>query len=224
MNLGSASAFLVAVSFVTPVAATSYIDAQATAAYVQPVTSVSYIDARVQAVVSFPDVYGIEVVTPTDLVALTTTKGFSESVSQLDEIQAFDFTKGLFESPAITESIITSLVFIRNFSDTATLLDEFTRGVLPDDTIGSVDTYVSSFSKPFNEAIALLDNMDGDIEFQLVKTTSDSLAANDTQTLNVSVVKSENTTLNSSGVLAMQDYSDITYFAEDYVGIARTFT
>lgn len=206
MNLGSTSAFLVAVSFVSPVAA------------------VEYVQVKVQAEVSFPDVYGIEVVTPTDFFSLTTTKGFSEDVSQLDEIKNFDFAKGLSETPALVDNIVTTLIFIRNLTETITLLDDFARSILPDDAIGSVDTYVSSFDKVVNESIVLLDNMDGDIEFQLVKTTSESLVANDSQIFDVLVVKSENTTLSSSGFLAMQDYSDITYFAEDYVGIARTFT
>jgi hypothetical protein len=206
MNLGSTSAFLVAVSFVTPVAA------------------VEYVQVKVQAEVTFPDVYGIEVVTPTDLFSLATGKGFNEELSSLDEIQNFDFAKVLSETPALVDNITTTLIFIRNLTETITLLDDFSRSVLPTDAVGSVDTYVSSFGKVVSDVVTMLDNMDGDIEFQLVKTTSESLAANDSQIFDVLVVKSENTTLSSSGILAMQDYSDITYFAEDYVGIARTFT
>jgi hypothetical protein len=206
MNLGPTSAFLVAVSFVSPVAA------------------VEYAQVNVQAEVTFPDVYGVEVVTPTDIFSLTTNKGFNEELSQLDAIQNFDIAKGLSESPTLVDNIVTTLIFIRNLSETITLLDDFARSILPDDAIGSVDTYVSSFDKAVSESITMLDNMDGDIEFQLVKTTSESVTPNDSQILDVLVVKSENTTLASSGFLAMQDYSDITYFAEDYVGVARTFT
>lgn len=186
--------------------------------------AVDYVRVRAQAEVTFPDVYGIEVVTPTDLFSLTTGKGFNEELSSLDEIQNFDFAKGLSETPVITESITTTLIFIRDLTETITLLDNFARSILPDDAIGSVDTYVSSFDKGVSDVVTMLDNMDGDIEFQLVKTTSESLVANDLQIFDVLVVKSESTTLDSSGFLAMQDYSDITYFAEAYVGEARTFT
>lgn len=206
MNLGSASVFLVAVSFIAPTAA------------------VDYVEVKVQAEVTFPDVYGIEVITPTDLFVLATNKGFSEAIPQLDEIQTFDITKSLSEFPVLTDNIVPILIFIRDFSDAVTLLDLYAQSVLPTESVGSVDTYVSSVDKAVDDALLLLDNMDGDIEYQLVKTTSESLATNDLQISEVLVVKSENTTLSSSGLLAMQDYSDITYFLEDYVGTARTFT
>jgi hypothetical protein len=34
----------------------------------------------------------------------------------------------------------------------------------------------------------------------------------------------DNMPLSSSGLLSMQNYSDLTYFLEDYVGTSRTFT
>ena len=226
MNLGSASVFLVAVSFVSPAVSTSYIDAQvANAAYVQPVAKTSYIDVRVQAEVTFPDVYSVEIITPTDLVSLATTKSFNEIV-QFNDAQNFTFGKGISDFSTLSDSIVATLIFIRNFADTSTLLETYSSSLAKalEDSIGSVDTYVFSINKPVSDSLVLLDNMDGDIEYQLVKTTSDLLTANDSQIFDVLIVKSENATLNSNGILVMQDYCDITYFLEDYVGQSRTFT
>ena len=66
--------------------------------------------------------------------------------------------------------------------------------------------------------------MDGNIEYLLIKVLSEMLAVSDTQTVVFAANKSDNAVLSSSGSLLMQDYCDITYFLEDYVGQTRTFT
>ncbi|CAB4135379.1 hypothetical protein UFOVP285_11 [uncultured Caudovirales phage] len=85
MILNSRSVFLVAVSFVTPVAATSYINAQATATYVQPIANVSYIDARVQAEVTFP---GVDTYTQnaTDSIAFLDVKVVDITLGKIDDV------------------------------------------------------------------------------------------------------------------------------------------
>jgi len=66
--------------------------------------------------------------------------------------------------------------------------------------------------------------MDGNIQYLLIKVLNEALAVSDTQTVVFATNKSDNAVLSSSGVLSMQDYCDITYFLEDYVGQTRTFT
>jgi len=85
MILNSRSVFLVAVSFVTPVAATSYINAQATATYVQPIANVSYIDARVQAEVTFP---GVDTYTQnaTDSIVFLDVKVVDITLGKIDDV------------------------------------------------------------------------------------------------------------------------------------------
>ncbi len=62
------------------------------------------------------------------------------------------------------------------------------------------------------------------VEYLLIKVLSEMLAVSDTQTVVFAANKSDNAVLSSSGSLLMQDYCDITYFLEDYVGTSRTFT
>jgi hypothetical protein len=269
--------------------------------YLQPTFTVSYLDINICAAVTFPDVLSVDVVTPTDLVALTTTKALSDtysgfqdtairgfvkastdSVTMTDDIDidfflqklladtqgisdtdAYQLLKGLFESltPAdvkqlsfvkeladivntpvdsvayaiekslsetttFSDFVTTTLIFIRTFADSSSASDDV--DVLPQlsksEVLSSVDTDVLSVDKAFSEGLNLLDNMDGDIEYVFIKLVSELLVASDAQAVDFASNKSDNAVLSSSGILSMQDYCDITYFLEDYVGVSRTFT
>jgi hypothetical protein len=269
--------------------------------YLQPTFTTSYIDVQVSAAVTFPDVLSVDVVTPTDLVALTTTKALSDtysgfqdkavrglvkastdSVTMTDDIdidfflqklladtqgvtdaQAYQLLKALFENLApadakqlsfvkeladivntpvdsvayaidkslqetttFSDFVITTLIFIRTFSDSLTSSDD--QDILPQlnkaENLVSSDAETLSVDKNLSETLNLLDNMDGDIEYVFIKLVSELLVASDAQAVDFASNKSDNAVLSSSGILSMQDYCDITYFLEDYVGVSRTFT
>lgn len=164
MNLGSASVFLVAVSFVSPTATIRHVDAQANVVYMQPAAKTSYMEVKVQAEVTFPDIYAVDVITPTDLVTLAVSKGFNDSITNM-ETTAFTLTKALADSLTLTDSFYEDL-----------------------------------------------------------ETLADSMGVSDTQTLATTLGKDDNVSTSSSGILVMQNYSDITYFLEDYVGSSTSFT
>ena len=269
--------------------------------YLQPTFTTSYIDVQVSAAVTFPDVLSVDVITPTDLVTLATTKALSDtysglqdaaakafikarsdSVTMTDDIDidfflqklladtqgisdtdAYQLLKGLFESltPAdvkqlsfvkeladivntpvdsvayaiekslsetttFSDFVTTTLIFIRTFADSSSASDVV--DVLPQlsksEVLSSVDIDVLSVDKALSEGLNLLDNMDGDIEYVFIKLVSELLVASDAQAVDFASNKSDNAVLSSSGILSMQDYCDITYFLEDYVGVSRTFT
>lgn len=270
--------------------------------YLQPTFTVSYIDVQVSAAVTFPDVLTVDVVTPADLVALTTTKaladtysGFQDStirsfvkgnfdsVTMTDDIDidfflqkfltdtqgvtdsdAYQLLKALFESltpadakqlsfvkeladivntpvdsvaytieKAIADSVTLTDVaqafklYIRDFSDSFSTPDAYFLDIQPgqeQDSAAVSDTETLSVDKNLSETLNLLDNMDGDIEYVFIKLVSELLVASDAQAVDFASNKSDNAVLSSSGVLSMQDYCDITYFLEDYVGVSRTFT
>lgn len=269
--------------------------------YLQPTFATSYIDVKICAAVTFPDVLGVEVLTPTDLVSLTTTKSFadtysgfqdstvrsfvkgnSDSVTMTDDIdidfflqkllvenqpltdaKAYQLIKPLFEnlSPAdaqqlsfvkelsdivnipadsivyainkglqetttFSDFITTTLIFIRTFSDSVTSSDSpsITSELAKSESLASSDTQTLFVDKSLSESLNLLDNMDGDIEYVFIKVVSELLVTSDTQAVDFAPNKSDNAVLSSSGFLYMQDYCDITYFLEDYVGQTRTFT
>lgn len=269
--------------------------------YLQPTFSVSYLDINICAAVTFPDILAVDIVTPTDLVALTTTKALADttngfvdvatrsftkvnpdSVTMTDDIDidfflqkilsenqpltdakayqlvkaffdslspadaaqlttvknladivnipadsvAYAINKSLQETTTFSDFITTTLIFIRTFSDTLNSSDD--PDVLPQlakvETLVSLDVETLSVDKNLSETLNLLDNMDGDIEYVFVKLVSELLVASDAQAVDFASNKSDNAVLSSSGILSMQDYCDITYFLEDYVGTSRTFT
>lgn len=270
--------------------------------YLQPTFTVSYLDINICAAVTFPDVLSVDVVTPTDLVALTTTKsladvysgfadklvrafvkGRADSVTMTDDIDidfflqklladtqgisdtdAYQLLKGLFESltpadvkqlsfvkeladivntpvdsvaytieKALADSVTLTDVaqafklYIRDFSESLSAPDAYSLDIQPgqeSDSAAVSDNEILAVDKAFSEGLNLLDNMDGDIEYVFIKLVSELLVASDAQAVDFASNKSDNAVLSSSGILSMQDYCDITYFLEDYVGVSRTFT
>lgn len=270
--------------------------------YLQPTFTTSYIEVQVSAAVTFPDVLSVDVVTPVDLVALTTTKSFADTYSGFQDTTVRSFTKGSFDSVTMTDDIdidfflqkflsenqsltdvkayqlvkalfetltpadakqlsfvkeladivnipadsvaytiekaiadsvtLTDVaqafkLFIRDFSESLSTPDAYFLDIQPgqeQDSAAVSDTETISVDKNLSENLNLLDNMDGNIEYVFIKLVSELLVASDAQAVDFALNKSDNAVLSSSGILSMQDYCDITYFLEDYVGVSRTFT
>jgi hypothetical protein len=235
--------------------------------YVQPTFAVSYLDVNICAAVTFPDVLGVEVITPTDLVTLATTKVLADATNGFSDSVTRTFTKGLFDSQILNDlavigdiqphidvvdtsspaDSITGVVFAkyiadafslvdsavavklyeRSFSDSFSVPDVPYKSILPGTEVDAAtvsDNSSRGVDKNLAEALTLIDNMDGDIEYLFFKATSDLISQTDAQAVVFAPNKSDNAVLSSSGILSMQDYCDITYFLEDYVGVSRTFT
>lgn len=75
-----------------------------------------------------------------------------------------------------------------------------------------------------SDVVSLTDNMDGNLTYQFVKTTSDLQGVYDTQVVDMFAQKADNVLVDDAGLVAMTDYCDISYFSSDYVGTSRAFT
>lgn len=300
MSVIASKILLASVGFIEPTASATYIEATATPSYIQPQVRLSYIQAVVTAEVTMPDVLAVEVVTPVDLVTLSTNKALSDTVdTPLDllasvfgkavsdnqtvndslvrdiskvllDVQSvaeaksvsfgkaladtttptdlasllsvkaladtFDLPvddlatvvhKGLADSQSISDVAVATLVFIRDFFDSINVPDSastlFTPGLFEDTTLAS-DTDLLDISKYSDDSIFLIDNMDGDIEYAIIKVVGELLLSVDDTLVAFEANKDDNLSTGSNGVLTIQDYCDITYFLEDYVGTSRTFT
>lgn len=239
----------------------------ASVSYIEPVVDTSYFDIQVVAEVTMPDVLSVDIITPTDLVSLTTTKSASDTQNTYDD-QYFSITKGLSDYPNLVDSIsfgdiqphrgvsdslnnstavISSIGLSKVLFDTVALIDSTIATRLYErafsDSISETDLYLSSFDsgvtidtttttdnsfrkadKTIFDGLNLIDNMDGDLTYAVVKVVGELLSTSDSTIVAFQPTKADNVLTSSSGVLSMQDYSDITYFLEDYVGISRTFT
>jgi len=215
--------------------------------YLQPTFTVSYIDINICAAVTFPGVLGVEVITPTDLVNLTFSKPINDLQSILDQ-DTLSINKGIGDSLAFTDFVTTLLVFLRTFSEIANLSDASIINLSKplSDAISVPDVAALSFVKaPFTDQVTSADTSYKNFE-KLVKglaqnycdpsyfledyvqdtVTGDWVYASDNVTKLVTYGRqiNDNMPLSSSGLLSMQNYSDLTYFLEDYVGTSRTFT
>jgi hypothetical protein len=240
----------------------------ASLSYVRPVFTADYLQIRVIAEVTMPDVLNVDIVTPTDLVSLSTTKALIDTTNGFtDQLVEIIFGKGLADTPVLSDlavigdiqphidgidtatpaDVITGFIFEKYIADTFETLDEATavrlfersfadslsvpdvpyKDIIPEgqtDLATTSDSSSLGTDKALSDAFGMIDNMDGDIEYLLFKVTSESISSSDAQIIDFNPQKADNIATDSSGVLSMQDYCDITYFLEDYVGLSRTFT
>lgn len=195
---------------------------------IYPVSEVAYILLAVSAYLDTTGQfkYTTDVFSVTDTTSLNTSK-----IADVDTFTTVDDTtrstgKGLSDSATMGDSVLTVLIFIRDFTDTTSLADAKTLLVSPaySDTFTTSETVARSLSKTLTDSFALNDLSDAagptwsfsDFTNNVV-STSDSTTVTNTKGLLDSLSSSD------SGTLISQGYCDITYFAEDYVGESRTF-
>lgn len=175
---------------------------------------------------SFTKSLTIDEVIEIDAVSLHTSKALEDSFGPPVETVALDFTKALADVVTMSDVANAYKLFIRVFEDDLTVPDtdfwEFVSGVT-EETAAASDVYAHVLTKNLFESTVLIDNMDGDIQYAFVKLVGELLTSSDAKVIDFAANKSDNVASSDSGVLSMQDYCDITYFLEDYVGISRTF-
>ena len=164
---------------------------------------------------------------PADLAALSTVKALADSISTPADSVATAIHKVFADSVTLTDFAQAFKLYIRTFDETLTTpdlySDFFESGVTADDATVADQSFRAT-GKVFTEGLNAIDNMDGDLTYAFVKVIGEILTTPDLQIIDFSTQKADNITTSSSGVLSVQDYCDITYFLEDYVGLSRTFT
>lgn len=167
-----------------------------------------------------------DVATPSELIHLEAIKALADTLGAPTDAVALGINKALAESVSFSDAIQTSLIFIRTFADTLSSTDSLAFGsnLAKADNATPVDTTALSTDKQTSDNLYLIDNMDANIQYEIVKVIGELLLNSDSQVIDFMPNKADNVTTSSSGYLLMQDYCDITYFLEDYVGYYRTFT
>ena len=195
---------------------------------VYPVSEVAYILLAVSAYLDTTGryKYTTDVFSVADSASLNTGKTADADTFAVSDSPVLDTGKGLSDSATMGDTVVTVLIFIRDFTDTASPTDAKTLLISPaySDTFTTSDTATRSISKALSDSFALNDLSDAagpDWSFSdytnNVVSTLDSTTVTNTRGLSDSLSSSD------SGTLISQGYCDITYFAEDYVGDYRTF-
>jgi hypothetical protein len=209
-------------------ASVTFVNLSRTATYVVPVSEIDYI---LLAVSAYLDTTGrfkciTDIFATGDSTALSTNKVADADTFALDDAAATSTTKLLADTTALNDSVVAVLIFIRDFSDTASLADSKTLFISPaySDTFSTNETVAHSISKALADSFALNDLSDAaGPDWSFSDYTNNTVSTSDNSVVSNDKGLSDSFSLADSGTLISQGYCDITYFAEDYVGEFRTF-
>lgn len=111
-------------------------------------------------------------------------------------------------------------LYFNKFVDTATASEQLTwsMGKNVSDSATVSDTSTLSLTKPFADGATTTDATTLDT----VKNVTEALSVGDVTTLSASKPFSDTIGATDSGLVVAQDYCDITYFQQDFVGQSST--
>ena len=213
---------------VIPNATASYVQPSANATYVIPATDIAYISLVFVADIDVTGLfrYTAESVTLTDGTAISFTKSPSEIASTADAVY-LAVEKLLADTISLADSINTTLVFLRDFSESQAIDDAIALSYqkLLAETPNITDSLAISFERTLSDGVGMNDSAEaGDgITFSFATSIQNIVFTSDADQRNFQKTRTESVSTSDSGFVLQQDYIDLTYFAEDYVGVGYTF-
>jgi hypothetical protein len=150
-----------------------------------------------------------------DLASLGLSRPVADSLAITDQVLAYISGKGFDETPTAADAL-------NSFSSTKLLSDQVTVTDDLDGTATPLDDQEIQFVKVKTNSASVSDLIFLSTGF--VRAFLESPAFTDDQVFGVGKLPSETTSATDAGSLRSHNYSDFTYFAEDFVGASRTFT
>jgi len=206
-----------------PVVATSAQIAAAAITHVYPVSDISYI---LLASSAYLDTTGLFKYTTDSVTVVENTAFVISKIADADSFYLADSTETAFDKAAsdsvtMSDSVVTVLIFLRDFADTVSLSDSTAKLISPAyvETVSTSDANVIAFDSGKTDSFSLSD-------FTAIVYSpaySDTVSSSDAASLSTDKPFSETMSTLDSGSVIAQNYCDITYFAADYVGESRTF-
>lgn len=167
-----------------------------------------------------------DVASPSDASALVVDKP-TYDIIYTTEHAAYDFDRPLADSVAFSDTVYAVRLFERTFEDLVAPSDYrvFAVSKALSDALSTPDSAALTHTKLLSDGFALNDLADvGDgIMFLLVQHIANVAVITDNVARQTVKGRIETISVTDSGLLVNQDYCDLTYFAEDYVGVARSF-
>lgn len=136
--------------------------------------------------------------------------------------------KVLSDDFVMSDSIFVQRVYIRAFDEYLTIADGLAfsfSGVEAIENVGINDSQLFVYAKVFSDGVAMNDALgagDG-IAYTFATSISNIASVSEALAKSSQAIKSETLVASDSGIIVQQDYVDLTYFAEDYVGVSYTF-
>jgi hypothetical protein len=156
-----------------------------------------------------------------DLAAKVTNKALVDTFSMADD-ETVSALKGLSDSIEMQDSVTTLFLAIRNFADSATVADLRATLFTPAtkaEQVAVADNDFIDWAKSLAHSITPADVS----VFLAEKPFSEALTAGEAKALSFTTARVESVTVPDVGLLSVQDYCDLSYFAEDYVGFSQSF-
>lgn len=218
-------------------AVTSYIKLQVDAAYekLQALASYQLLSTEFQYVLlkavavtgKFVEFINVDdTLTEVDATTLAVTKQLSDMTAMAEQI-SLGVNKSFQDIHTLADLFSAVVAFDRAFTDAVSFSDAATRSVSKFliDSVAETDAASLAVTKLLADVLAMSDSVVG-INFS--DTADDALAIDDLgidddPAWELGKVLADTSSTSDSGLLIMQDYCDITYFAEDYVGFSRSF-
>ena len=205
-----------------------YIKLQALATSPKLSAEIQYVLLQVLAITGkFVEFIAVaDTLTETDDTSLAITKQLTD-ITELAEQISLGFSTSIADSQAMSDLFEIATTFNRDFADTASFSDVFSQSLDKPlaDSMSDADAATLAVAKLIADSLAMVDSVVGinftDNEDDAVAI--DDLGIDDDPEWNLGKNLSDTASTTDAGLLIMQDYCDITYFLEDYVGQARTF-
>lgn len=193
-----------------------------------PVSEISYIYLQVLASLDSTGLFKFitDSAVVSDGQAFALTKSVSDTIATADT-KFLSVGKNLSDVFELTDSLVRTLVLIRSFEDTQSVEDVFLKVFekIVYEYVTPVDVISKSFSKQFQDGFAMNDSSEATdgIIFAFAHAVQNIVTVSDASIQSFTKTRTDSVSTSDSGILVQQDYVDLTYFAEDYVGVGYVF-
>lgn len=203
-------------------ASVTVINPRAGVSYAVPIAAVDYVELVVNAELDASGLYRYiqEAVAVVDGTAFVLSRQIADVLSTADN-KTVSTLKNLSDSAVMQDSINTLLLYLRSFADSATVADVDARAysLAKTEQVVVADNDFIDWTKSLAHSITPADVS----VFLAEKPFSESLSTADANALIFSAARVESVTMTDVGVVSIQDYCGLGYFAEDYVGSSQSF-
>lgn len=232
----SAQRLRVGVTVANPVVATRVTYARATSeaeihsatvTYVVPVSAISHITLAVGVSVDdsgrYP--YIIDTAVVLDSLSFSIGKALFDT-APIQELKSISISKPFADDWTVGDAVSVRPELFRYDSVSTSDADVFSLEKGLRDTPTITETLYFSVEKILSDAVGMNDMFDlnDGSTYTFAKAINNVSFATDAMAIDIQPIVLEEVLVASSGSLVNQNYCDITYFAEDYVGDSRTFT
>lgn len=162
-----------------------------------------------------------------DLISKVLARPLASEFGLTDD-ETVSALKGLSETPEMVDALSILLLVLRELNDTVDVPDVRATVFTPSTKVEEIS--VSDFDtvsslKNLADGVAMNDGseaVDG-ATYSFAKGISNVVFADDIRNLSFVTSRVESVAVTDAGILSVQDYCDLSYFAQDYVGISQSF-